>query len=162
MKKIKLTKNKYSIISDSDYRKVSQHIWHLSNGYATYQKYDRITKKTQTWYLHWDIIGKPNKGYNVDHINGDRLDNRRSNLRICTAAENMRNRKLNKDNTSGFKGVVFYKVLNKWGSGIKFNGKFHYLGLFITKEEAAEVYNKKAKELHKQFAKLNIITKHKE
>ncbi len=74
----------------------------------------------------------------------------------------MRNRKLNKDNTSGFKGVVFYKVLNKWGSGIKFNGKFHYLGLFITKEEAAEVYNKKAKELHKQFAKLNIITKHKE
>ena len=92
----------------------------------------------------------------VDHINGNPLDNRKSNLRICTNAENQRNRGVNKNNTSGYKGVCWAKQNKKWKARIKHNGKLIHLGYYKDKEEAARAYDKKAKELHGEYAYLNF------
>lgn len=89
----------------------------------------------------------------VDHIDGNSLNNTRSNLRICTRAQNCLNSKRPKHNTSGYKGVAWSKKNNKWQATIKFNGKLHWLGLFDTPEEAHKAYCKAATELHGEFAR---------
>lgn len=89
----------------------------------------------------------------VDHINGNRLDNRRENLRICTHAKNMVNRGVYKNNTSKFKGVSKHKGENKWRAIVA--GK--QIGQFDTDIEAARAYNAKMIELHGEFAKLNPV-----
>ena len=96
------------------------------------------------------------KGMSVDHINGNKLDNRKSNLRICTHAENLRNLKKAKNNTSGFKGVSWYSKSKKWRAVITFGGKYHHLGLFVKKQDAIDAYNQKAKEYFGQFAYVTL------
>ncbi len=93
----------------------------------------------------------------VDHINGNKLDNRDTNLRECTAIQNCSNRGTGKNNTSGYKGVTWDKSRNKWKASIKVNYKLRNLGRFISKRDAARAYNAAALELHGLFAKLNII-----
>lgn len=93
----------------------------------------------------------------VDHINGDGLDNRKSNLRICNGSQNRCNKGKPKNNTSGYKGVTWHTPNKKWVAQIAVNGKHSYIGSFKTKEEAAKAYNKKAKELHGEFARLNNL-----
>jgi len=90
----------------------------------------------------------------VDHINGNVLDNRKGNLRLCTRAENARNLKKSKSNTSGYIGVS--KLGKKWQAQLRFNGKRYYLGVFEDKVGAAKVRDRKAIELHGEFAKLNF------
>ena len=108
--------------------------------------------------IHRLIMDAP-KGMCVDHINGNPLDNRKSNLRICTNAENQRNRGANKNNKSGYKGVYWTKPNKRWLSQIRHNGKQVYIGHYKNKEEAARAYDKKAKELHGEFAYLNFPDK---
>ena len=90
----------------------------------------------------------------VDHINGNVLDNRKCNLRLCTRAENARNAKKPKSNTSGYIGVS--KSGKKWQAQISLNGKTHYLGTFEDKIEAARARDRKAIELYGEFARLNF------
>ena len=95
------------------------------------------------------------KGYlpkTIDHINGDKLDNRIENLRAATVGQNQHNRKTNANNTSGYKGVSWNKGCNKWLSQIKLEGKRIHLGYFDNLEEAAEVVRKAREELHGDFA----------
>ena len=99
---------------------------------------------------------KTGVGLEIDHINGDPLDNRRKNLRICTHAENMRNRKIFKNNTSGFKGVSWCKETNKWCAKCYLKRKATK-AWFKNIYDAAEFYNKTALALHGKFARLNII-----
>ena len=99
--------------------------------------------------LSRSIMNAP-EGMVVDHINGNRLDNRRKNLRICSQAENLRNRKRNKNCSSGFKGV--YARRNRCQARITARGKCHYLGSFKTPEAAHEAYCKAARSLHGDFA----------
>lgn len=87
----------------------------------------------------------------VDHINGNGLDCRKSNLRICTHAENMRNRKVSKSNKLGVKGV--WQRKNSFIAEIKAEGKKHWLGSFASLEEAAAVYAQAAARLHGEFAR---------
>lgn len=89
----------------------------------------------------------------VDHINGDTLDNRISNLRVCTRSQNLFNSKLNNRNSSGFKGVSYNKKCKKWTAYITVNYKTVYLGLFTTPEEAYKARCEKQKELHRDFAR---------
>ena len=89
----------------------------------------------------------------VDHVNGDRSDNRIVNLRLCTHEENMRNSKMSKLNTSGYKGVTFDKERNKWSAHISINNKGVSLGRFDTPELAHMAYAKAAAELHGEFAR---------
>ena len=97
--------------------------------------------------------GKKPKGFQIDHINGNILDNRIENLRLATYAENQWNAKTRVDNTSGIKGVCWHKLHKKWMAQIKSNGTRNYLGLFEDKEEAAKAVRKKRIELHGEFAR---------
>ena len=95
----------------------------------------------------------------VDHINpinGSHAQDRLSNLRICSQNQNIKNQRLRCSNTSGFKGVSWHKSTNKWQGKIMSQGRLKYLGLFTTPEAAALAYDKAAKNLHGEFAKLNF------
>jgi hypothetical protein len=85
-------------------------------------------------YMGFDIPD----GYVVDHINGERTDNRLCNLRLATKAQNSYNRVKNKNNSSGAKGVYFIQNLGKWAASFQFKGKKIYLGVYSTVEDAAE------------------------
>lgn len=101
--------------------------------------------------MHRFIMDCPD-GMVVDHINGNPMDNRCKNLRICTQAQNSLNNHGAKTNSkSGHKGVYWHKAANKWCSEVVSNKKKYYLGLFKNKLDAVEAYNNKAEELHKQF-----------
>lgn len=89
----------------------------------------------------------------IDHLNGQRLDNRFSNLREATQTENTRNVRRHRDNASGFKGVSFYKPYRKWVANICFGGKRKNLGYFQTPEDAYAAYCNAAEEHHGQFAR---------
>jgi len=165
----------FTVLYDAeDHDKVSAHTWSAKKDYTKnkdkFYAYTTVPHPDGGWYcppdgrrrrrrtilhIHRLITGAP-KGMDIDHINGNPLDNRKSNLRICTHTENMRNRGANKNNTSGYKGVGWHKKGKKWGATIKHNYKSVYIGLYEDKEEAARAYDKKAKELHGEFAYLNF------
>jgi len=108
----------------------------------------------KTYKVH-RVIFLMHKGYlpkTLDHINGDRSDNRLENLRAVTRSQNQHNRKLNKNNTSGFKGVSWDTRRKTWRAYICLEGKRIYLGLFKTPEEADAVVRKAREELHGSFA----------
>jgi hypothetical protein len=89
----------------------------------------------------------------LDHINGDRCDNRIENLRLATYMENSHNRKIARHNTSGFKGICASKNKSKWTASIMLNGKRTHLGTFEDKNEAIKAYEKASIYLHKDFRK---------
>jgi hypothetical protein len=158
MKQIPLTQGKFAIVDDEDYDFLIQWKWHLSNrGYARRNNYvEGVIVNPKSILMHRVILGDP-IGFQVDHINGDKLDNRKSNLRVCTTGENARNRGKNKNGTSGYKGVHFYKAYRKWQSHIMHERKMVWLGYFDTAEKAALAYNEAATKLHGEFAHLNKI-----
>jgi hypothetical protein len=105
--------------------------------------------------MHRQIMGSPRCC--VDHKDGNGLNNQRSNLRCCTTSQNNRNSKIYRTNTSGFRGVVWSKKMNRWVAQIRVGGKSFYLGSYCTKNEAARVYDAKAKEVAGEFARLNCL-----
>lgn len=159
MKKIQLTKGKFSLVDDEDYEKLIQWKWQLSSkGYACRSQRigeRKYNKKIAVW-MHREIINAT-KELQVDHINGDKLDNRKSNLRLCTGTQNLGNVGVPKHNTSGYKGVSWDKSKNKYEAYITKRDKKVYLGIFDDKQKAAKAYNKAAKQYFGDFAHLNII-----
>ena len=110
------------------------------------------------------LIFKVRKGFVIDHKNGEPLDNRRLNLRYATTGQNSQNRvqsgiRAGKKMSSRFKGVVWRKDMGKWRSTIRCEKKVYYLGYYDSEIEAARAYDKKALELHKEFANLNFKKK---
>jgi hypothetical protein len=102
--------------------------------------------------MHRAIL-RAGDGHNVDHIDGDGLNNRRSNLRFATTAQNSANRGKQKNNTSGFKGVRWHKRDKRWRAVIGINGKTKQIGSFKTPEAAYDAYCAAARELHGVFAR---------
>jgi hypothetical protein len=152
-KEISLTRGYTTIVDDDSYGELARHKWHINGaGYAVRFIGGRINKKALL--MHRFIIDAP-QGMLVDHINGNKLDNRRSNLRICTQAQNQMNVGKHRDNSSGYKGVSLSKRVGKWRADIKANGKRRTIGYFDTAERAAFAYNEAAKKYHGEFSKIN-------
>lgn len=163
MKLIKLTKGYFTKVDDDDYERFNKYKWYagLSNHLPRARRWIQNKKYKKLFYLSREIMNAP-KGINVDHVNGDTLDNRKCNLRFCTNQQNLENRSKNKRNISGYKGVVPGSIShpNKWraqiGTRRNRKSKTYNLGHYDTKEEAARAYDKKAKELFGDFARLNF------
>lgn len=153
MKKISLTKGKFALVDNEDYKRVSKYKWHyVGNGSAAH----RVYRTSEYIYMHRLIMNTPS-GLEVDHINHNKLDNRKKNLRNCTRGENARNQVIRSDNTIGYKGVRFddRNAHRKWNAVIWLNGKLNHLGSFKTKEEAATAYDDAAVVYHGKFAYKN-------
>lgn len=160
MKKIPV-KNKekilYALVDNVDYEYLKQFKWRIiGSGYAAYFKWVSEYKNVRPFYMH-RIIMDTKKGIETDHINHNKLDNRRQNLRICSSHQNKGNLSISIKNTSGYKGVCWDKLNKKWIVNIFYNNKQFNLGRYLNKEEAAKEYNKKALELFGQFALLNQV-----
>jgi hypothetical protein len=155
LKKIPLTKGAEAIVDDEDYPILIKHKWQLSTaGYA--MGYLRRKGKDTSIHMHRVILGAlPDQG--VDHINGNKLDNRKSNLRFATQSQNCFNKGKRPNNTSGYKGVSLDRKRGTYRAVICANRKMFFLGRFKTGVEAAEAYNEAAKRLHGEFARLNEI-----
>lgn len=124
-----------------------------THGYATINIHVGGGKYSRK-YLHRYLL----PGFEqVDHINGNRLDNRLENLRGCSNEENNRNKGPNKKNSSGYKGVYLDKKYNNWRAQITVNYKCKDLGGYDTPEEAALVYNEAALKYHGEFAYQNEV-----
>ena len=148
---IPLTKGKFTTVDEADYANLTTNKWCCqSPGYAA----RRRNKKLE--FMH-RVIMDAGPGEQVDHINGDKLDNRRSNLRIVNYSQNNMNKGLQSNNTSGYKGVSRKKDSGRWHAYIWKNSKRINIGYFKCKHEAARKYNEYALVIHGEYAKLNDI-----
>ena len=144
-----------AIVDEADYPRVSSLRWSHTNGYACRKEPGNIHQS-----MHRFILGLTG-GDEVDHVNGDGLDNRRANLRVCSRRDNVRNKSVSSNNKCGYKGVShvpYGKRVKRWVAKININGRQKHLGYFSRPDEAAEAYNKAAVELFGRFARLNIVT----
>jgi hypothetical protein len=152
MKQIDLSQGKVALVDDSDYDRVSAYKWSYSgHGYA--HRVISTGGKQQHIYMHRFILGSPN-GEDVDHRNGDRLDNRRENLRWCSHRDNIRNHAKQKNNTSGYIGVS--RTNGGWRAYCGSRGLVKHLGSYDTPEGAAIARDKEALKVFGTFAKLNF------
>lgn len=141
---------KFAKVDDEDFAYLKHTKWREhSKGYACGYVDGKIV------YMHRFIM-KTKAGYSTDHINRDKLDNRKANLRICSDAENKANSKIRSNNKSGYKGVHIEKRTNRWCAQIGKNNKITHLGTFDSPEEAAMAYDIAAKRIHGEFANLNF------
>ena len=142
---------KYALVDDEDYQYFTQWSWFLDfSGYAT-----RDTNSRGRFRMHRVIMQPPN-GLQVDHINGNKLDNRKANLRLATHAQNGMNRSKSLNKTSVYKGVHYRKERGCWRVMIQKDNKVYFIGSFATEHHAAMAYDIWAKELFGEFAKLNF------
>lgn len=151
--RIPLTQHRFAIINTEDLDEIGKHQWMFSNEGASRNatKEERQTMGVCRIWMHRQIMGHP-AGLEVDHANGDRLDNSRDNLRIANRHQNMCNALLQPP-LSGIRGVerIPSKTKNSWCSHIQFQGKREYLGSFPSAEEAFAAYEKRGRELHGEF-----------
>lgn len=157
MKKINLRNGHVALIDNVDLCRVSKFTWFERNGYVMsyikniYYKPELNNHPNRIQHLSKFILNaSPNSI--VDHKNRNRLDNRRKNLRIATRSQNQWNRSLQKNSTSGFKGVTWHKKDRKWHARIGINNQRIHLGGFKSKKEAFEAYKSAAAHLHGSFA----------
>lgn len=142
----------YAIIDAEDLYLVENYRWTTSNfGYPMAKSSGKMIR------MHRLVVDCPDNMV-VDHINGNPLDARKANLRICTQKQNSCNRAAYSTNTTGYKGVSFSKQHQSYRATIMVDGKQKSLGLYDCPIAAAQAYNDAAKELHKEYALLNDIT----
>jgi hypothetical protein len=157
MKEIQLTRGYFTLVDDKDFEFLSQLKWYAAidksgNVYAVRNSL-KVNKKRKLIYMHRVLLNATD-GLLVDHIDGNSLNNSRSNLRMCTNAQNMRNRGRQINNSTGFCGVV--RRGDRFIAKIQVHRKDFYLGSFLTPEEAARAYDAAVKIHHGEFANLNF------
>ena len=159
MKKISLTKGKFALVDDEDYDFLMQWKWYCgSHGYAERSVYlGKIngSHKSRRILMHRQLMNTQD-AMQVDHIDGDKLNNSKNNLRNVTDGENKLNKPAQKNGKSKYKGVHWHGQRKKWTAQIKRGKKRLSLGLFLREEEAAMAYDIAARELHGEYAYQNI------
>lgn len=156
MKEIKLTQGKVALVDDEDYEYLNQWKWQFSSGYAR-RNIRLLNGKRSSQSMHRLILNVPSLEFLVDHINGNKLDNRKENLRTCDSCENAWNRGVKKENKLRIKGVSFKKEHSRYVAVIQVKKKQLHLGYFYCPIEAARAYNSAAILHHGKFARLNEI-----
>jgi hypothetical protein len=153
MKEVLLTNsNRVALVDDEDFERVVKWEWALEdNEHGTYARSGGTR-------LHRLILGRPPRGKECDHINGDGLDNQRHNLRFATHLQNMHNKRPYRGGESLFKGVARASK-NRWRVHIRVNCISIYLGCFADEEEAARTYDNYAKLHFGEFARTNFPVK---
>ncbi len=149
MKQILLARNKVILIDDEDYIFLSQFTWHLQESMPGY--FYAFNGKQQA--MHRIIMNSPNN-FDIDHIDGNGLNNCRSNLRVCSHRENLCNRKTQK-HSSLFKGVFWNKQAQKWRAQIRVYGRAIHLGYFDKEMDAFEAYKRAALKYQGEYARLS-------
>lgn len=150
---LRLTKGAVTQVDHNTYYAVYGYKWHLtSHGYAA--RSERCCGKKKMIYLHRHILGAK-KGQQVDHINGDKLDNRKENLRIVSSSQNLQNKKYG--GSSKFKGVHYRKDVKSWRVTIQVDGKTKHIGYFKDELEAAKAYDRVAKTIYGEGPWLNNV-----
>lgn len=157
---IPLTCNRSAIVDADDYEFLMQWNWYAlwSRGTQTFYAVRGVKNnkgRTIPFPMHRAVM-PCEPGFVNDHINGDTLDNRKSNLRCATNSENLCNRRLQSNNTSGFRGVGWVKKDKRWRARLKVDGQEIVLGYFKTAEEAAKAYDEGARKVYGEFARLNF------
>lgn len=156
---IPLTNGFSAIVDEEDIAFLLQWQWRAHGKfpqlYAVRDVWLPDVKKLPMILMHRVLCGCPTT-YGVDHINGDGLDNRKANLRLCTSSLNQANRKRSVLNTSGFKGVTWNRSVGKWQATIKRDGKNFYLGVFDSPHAAHDEYKKAALSLFGEFASTEL------
>ena len=143
------------MVDDEDYEEINKYKWFASaRGYAV-RNFTRDDKTRGFIRMHGEIIGEI-KGLEIDHINGEKTDNRKANLRHATHAQNVMNSRGSRGTTSAYKGVYWNKMTKSWRCTITTNGKKISLGCYQSEEDAKMVYNTWAKYCYGEFAWLNI------
>lgn len=156
MKKIPLTQGKFALVDDEDYEELVKWKWYaMKSGKTFYAGRSNpkkpFEKRKASIRMHRQLTS-PVEGMEVDHVNGNGLDNRRENLRVCSRNENQHNRPLQKNNSSGYKGVYFDTRNKKWKAQISVNSRNRAIGYFSTPEEAHTAYCEAAKKHHGEFS----------
>ena len=151
--RVPLTQGDFALIDAEDTDRITAFRWRAAcskrNCYAV-RSGRKGTGEPATVYMHREILGAP-KGVEVDHRNGDGLDNTRSNIRIATHQQNMTNCRLRSNNTSGYIGVSFETGHQKWCASIRVNGRNIRLGCFDEKEDAAQARTAAAHQIRGEF-----------
>lgn len=154
VKEISLTGGLVALVDDEDWPLISQHNWRAQKSDTTYYA---LTGASETaWISLHRLITEATPDQTVDHKDGDGLNNRRSNLRVCTREQNSANRRLGVNNKSGYKGVCWVRKRGKWLAQISVDKKHYTLGAFADPWEAAQAYNKAALAAWGEFALLNV------
>lgn len=156
-REIALTRGYVALVDDEDFDWLSRWKWIVHThprGYDTALRCVPAAEGGGQVKMHRAILGA-RPGLVVDHINGNTLDNRRCNLRLCTHAENMRNRRPHKNNAVGFKGVNLH-ANGSYVARIRADGRNVRLGTFACPVEAARAYDAAARRFHGEFARLNF------
>jgi len=159
-RRIPLTQGEFAIVDPEDYAHLAKYRWHLakspSGSYATRWHRAKHSKQRKKIWMHRQVISVPS-GMVCDHINRNGLDNRKANLRPATLSQNLCNRAKRKTKTrSKYKGLEWDRIQRKWKVRIQIKKRKIYLGSFASQIDAAKAYDKKARQLFKEFAVLNF------
>jgi hypothetical protein len=151
----------FALVLLPDARKIVGQPWRLDkDGYASYVIWGVGSKRCQTVYMHRVILGAE-RGQVTDHRNGDRIDNRRGNIRLATQSQNSANRyRLLPNTSSRFRGVTFHKASGKWQAQLKHLKRNYHLGLYERQEDAARAYDRAARQTWGEFCRPNFPEAH--
>ena len=157
MREIQLTQGKIALVDDGDYDALIGFPWfaarHRHHWYAVYATGRAEVRKHHRMHT---ILMNPEPGFEVDHIDGNGLNNTRTNLRVVRQGQNAKNRRKVKPGTSVFKGVSWKPSAGKWVSRIMVDKRPIFIGYFSDEVAAAVAYNEAALKYHGEFARLNL------
>lgn len=155
MREVRLSQNLVALVDDGDYDLVQAYKWHPCKRDTVYA---HASVSGVTVSMHRLVLGLEfGDKRQGDHIDGNGLNNQRSNLRITTSGQNQMNRKSARESSSQYLGVVWIESRSKWRARIRHDGDAHYLGDFVDEVEAAAAYDIAARQLHGEYARLNLI-----
>lgn len=162
MGEIQLTRGLYTIVDSELLDWLCQWKWQANKSYNTYYALRHESRNSRRYYVPMHRAIMEYGGYDicdkqVDHKDGNGLNNRRYNLRIATNRQNAQNRPIPASNTSGYKGVSLYKRTGKWWTRIRVNGRLIHIGYFTDITEAAVAYDTAARHYFGEFARTNFL-----